>query len=102
MKDFITIGPTPCEEPCAQMGTPDYREKALAECKRFIKLLRQKFGPQPEGARLAVKSFLHDFGTYYEVVCHYDTDIQASVDYALRCEGETPATWEEERDEHQT
>jgi len=95
MKDYINIGPTPCEEDCAQLGTPDYREKALAECKRFIQLLRKKFGPEPEDARLAIKWFEHDFGSYCEVVCFYDTDIQESVDYALRCEGETPATWED-------
>ena len=96
MRDYLNIGPTPCEEPCAQVGQPDYRKKALAECHRFIELLQKTFGPEPEAARLAVKAFDHDFGTYYEVVCHYDTEIQESVDYALRCEGETPAAWEEE------
>jgi hypothetical protein len=96
MRDFINIGSTPYDEPCAQVGTPDYREKALAECKKFIQLLRKKFGPEPESAELRVKAFPHDFGTYYEVVCFYDTDSQESVDYALRCEGETPATWEED------
>ncbi len=28
------------------------------------------------------------------VVCFFDPEIQASVDYAYRCEGETPRTWE--------
>jgi hypothetical protein len=95
MRDFISIGPTPCEESCAQVGEPDYREKALGECRRFILLLRKTFGPEPEGAWLSVKSFPHDFGTYYEVICYYNTAIPASVNYAFRCESETPAIWEE-------
>lgn len=99
MKDYLTLGPTPGEEPCAQVGESDYRDKALAECQRFILLLRKKFGPEPEGAWLSVKWFPHDFGEYCEVVCHYTTDSQASVDYAYRCDNEAPATWEEEEDE---
>lgn len=95
MKDYISIGATPRDEPCAQVGQPDYRKHALAECRRFIQLLRNTFGPEPEGAELRIAAFPHDFGTYYEVVCDYDTDIPASVDYALRCEAEMPTTWGE-------
>jgi hypothetical protein len=94
IRHFISLGPTPPEEPCAQVGEPDYRRKALAECQRFIVLLRETFGPEPEGAELQTKSFPHDFGTYYEVVCCYDPDHPASMDYAFRLEKETPSTWE--------
>ncbi|MGE0682965.1 MAG: hypothetical protein AB7P69_18935 [Candidatus Binatia bacterium] len=100
MKDYITLGSTPCDEPCAQVGQPNYRKQALKECRRFIELLRRKFGPEPEGAELRIKAFPHDFGTYYEVVCEFDSDLRASVGYALRCEAETPATWEEEAPTH--
>ena len=101
MKDYFTLGPTPCDEPCAQVGEPNYRATALKECTRFIQLLREKFGSEPEGAWLSAKAFPHDFGTYYEVVVYFNTDRQESVDYALRCEAEMPATWEGEGDEHQ-
>jgi hypothetical protein len=99
MKDYLTIGQAPCEEPCAQFGQPDYREKALQECARFIALLRKTFGPEPEGAWLSIKWFPHDVGVvgydhYCEVVCHYNTEIPESVDYAYRCEAEMPTTWE--------
>lgn len=94
MHDFITLGTAPCDEPCAQVGQPDYDERAREECRRFILLIRQKLGPEPEGAWLSTKSFPHDFGTYCEVVCYFNTEINASVDYASRCEAETPATWE--------
>ena len=62
MKTYLSLAPAPIEEDCAQVGTPGYREQALAECARFIRLLRQKFGPEPEGAWLSVKWFDHDFG----------------------------------------
>jgi hypothetical protein len=95
MRDYISIGPTPCDESCAYVGDSDYSRKARAECIRFIQLLRKKFGPEPEGAWLSVKWFPHDFGSYCEVVCYYNTDISASADYAFCCESETPATWED-------
>lgn len=94
-RDYLNIGSSPTDEECAQVGSPNYASRAKAECARFIDLLRKKFGPEPEGALLQAKSFPHDFGSYYEVVCWYDDGLPESVDYAFRCEGETPATWEE-------
>ena len=94
MQNYFCIGPSPCEENCAQVGESGYREKALAECTRFIQLLRDTFGPEPDSARLSVKWFEHDFGAYCEVVCYFNTDSQASVEYAQRCEDHAPATWE--------
>ena len=46
--------------------------------------------------RLAVKSFLHDFGDYLEVVCYFDENLPDSVEYALHCEDNLPATWDDE------
>ena len=74
MRDFLSIGSSPWDENCVQVGQSDYYEKAREECMRFIQLLRQKFGPEPEGAELRIKDFPHDFGTYCEVVCWFDTD----------------------------
>lgn len=94
MRDYFSLGATPVDEPCAQVGAPNYRTEALKECRRFVALLRRTFGPEPEGAELRIKDFPHDFGTYYEVVCHFETDNAAARAYALRCDAETPATWE--------
>ena len=93
VRDFVTLGTTPYDEPCACMGEPDYHVTALSECLRFILLLRETFGVEPEGAWLSVKSFPHDFGIYQEVVCYFNTDIPESMDDAFRCENERPATW---------
>lgn len=94
MKDYITLGSSPVNEFCAQVGEDDYLEKAREESQRYLDLLKKKFGPEPEGARLSVKSFAHDFGTYHEVVCWYDESFPKSADYAFDIEGNLPLTWE--------
>jgi len=94
MRDYLNIGSTPPAEDCAQVGSDNYYEESKKECKRYIELLREKMGNEPVGARLAIKSFPHDFGNYYEVVCYYDDSNPKAVDYAFRCESEGPETWE--------
>jgi len=96
-RDYMHIGPTPADEPCQQVGTPDYDPiKARQECNRFIAAIRQTLGPEPEGAHLSIKSNSHDFGTYLEVVINYDTDDEEATKYAYRCESDAPTTWPEE------
>jgi len=90
--DWISVGPAPADEPCAQVGEDGYLQRAREECHRFIGLLRRKLGKEPPGARLLVKSFPHDFGEYLEVVCCHDGS-EAALGYALKCEGEAPARW---------
>jgi hypothetical protein len=95
MQPYLTLAPAPVEEDCAQVGTDDYTARARNECRRFMALLRTKFGPEPEGARLDIKSFSHDFGDYLEVVCYFDETLPESVEYAYRCEENLPATWDD-------
>ncbi len=94
MKEYINIGPVPCDEDCAQVGQEGYAEQAIKECQRFIELLRKTFGGEPPGAHLAIKWFDHDFGPYCEVVCWYETEDEEAKEYAFRCENEMPLTWE--------
>jgi hypothetical protein len=90
---YITIGATPCEEDCAQVGQADYPERSRRECLVFKRLLERMY-PVPDGAWLKVKSFAHDFGSYREVcVCYEDQD-EAACDYAYRLEEGTPAKWD--------
>jgi hypothetical protein len=98
MRDYFSLGPTPSAEDCAQVGQPDYHRKAVAECARFIEHIRATLGPEPSGAELAIKSFPHDFGTYYAVVIWFEPDDAAAVAYAERCEDDAPRTWDGERD----
>jgi hypothetical protein len=96
MVDYLNIGSSPCYEPCAQVGEPGYPTKAKEECFRFIEEIRKVCGKEPPGAFLKVKSFPHDFGTYYEVVCFFDEENAESMDYAFHVEGNSPVEWGEE------
>jgi hypothetical protein len=96
MRDFIEIGSSPAEEDCVQVSrTKPYTTEMIAECKRFRDLIRKKLGAEPEGAELVIKAFLHNFSTYYLVVCYYDSDLPKSYKYALDCEAKAPSRWEE-------
>jgi hypothetical protein len=97
MRDYFCLGPTPSAEDCAQVGQPDYHRKAVAECARLIERIRATLGPEPSGAELAIKSFPHDFGTYYEVVIWFEPDDAAAIAYAERCADDAPRTWDGER-----
>ena len=94
MKDILYYGPTPVEEDCVQLSDPNYMELAKIECQRFIDLLRSKFGPEPKGARLFIKSQPYDFGAYMEVVCQFDTDYPESIQYAYNIDENVPCNWE--------
>ena len=96
MYDYLEIGPTPCDEPCQQVGTPSYDPSlARRECQAFAKQLRRQFGEEPEGARIMVKANSHDFGTYHDVVVKFDASNNAAIAYAFKVEGECPAEWDE-------
>lgn len=56
MKETISFGSSPCDEPCVQVGDDNYEELTREECQRFIDLIRKRVGPEPEGARLFIKS----------------------------------------------
>jgi len=94
--DYVNLGSTPPGEDCAQVGSDGYHDRAIEECNRFRKFLREKIGKEPSHARLAVRSFPHDFGNYLEVVCYFDTNVLESEEYAMKCENDCPEYWEEE------
>lgn len=86
---YITLGPAPADEPCAQIGhTPDFETANTQECQRYLDLI-QALHPQ---ARLAIMKFGHDFGTYYEVVALYCDEHEEKI--ALEAEANLPTTWE--------
>lgn len=86
MIDHISIGSTPSEEDCAQVGSPDYSTRARAECKRYLAALIAHYGNPPDGASLRIKSNPHDFGSYHEVNVYYDDESEKAVEYAYKVE----------------
>jgi hypothetical protein len=95
MQDVVWLGPAPAEEDCAQIGSPDYARDARAECKRYIEAIRKVCGPEPEGARLTIKSQPHEFGSYLEVAVVFDGNNEAAAAYAAKCDENAPKTWAE-------
>lgn len=94
--DSLSLGPVPCNEDCQQAGTPGYEpSEALRECRRYVSLLREKFGDEPKGAALRVTSNPHDFGSYYDVEVFYDPSSKEAVEYAFKMEKEAPERWGE-------
>lgn len=97
MINYLSIGSTPCNEPCQQLGAPTYDEvEAKKECARFRDLIRKKLGAEPVGARLVIKGHSHDFGTYYELECQFDPENDHATTYAFLCESKAPQDWEEQ------
>jgi hypothetical protein len=94
-KDVVYLGCAPAEEECAQVGSPDYEDRAKRECLAYIEAIRAVCGPEPEGAKLKIKRDIHDFGSYLEVACEYDTENRTAAEYAARCDDHAPTTWAE-------
>jgi hypothetical protein len=72
--DYLNIG----ANGFAQLGDQNYYEKNKIELSYLIQLIQDKF-PIPEElsahCRFAVKAFHHDFGTYHEIVLHFDDQV---------------------------
>jgi hypothetical protein len=96
MKDSFSLSPTPIGEDCAQLGTSTYYEDAKLECKAFIAQLRRKFGPEPSGCRLFIKTNPHDFGSYFDVNVEFDQNSEEANEYAYLVEADLPEYWDEE------
>ena len=90
MREYIELGPVPCEESCAQTLDDDFTIKNKAECNRFKALLQERY---PE-ANFVIKSFPHDFGTYREVCVTYDEDDEKEVEMVFDIEASCPTTWD--------
>ena len=93
--EIMTIGPAPCEENCAQVGSADYDDRSRRECLIYRRMLSRLF-PLPDDvpARIVVKAFPHEFGSYREVCVRYEDDDARACDYAFLLEVQSPAAWD--------
>jgi len=96
MKDYLSLGPTPCGEDCQQIGPNFDCEKSNTELKAFKHQLERQFKNIPEGSRFGIKTFPHDFGSYSEVVVYFNDADDKSTDFAFHVESNTPEFWDEE------
>ena len=92
-EDYIMIGSTPVDEPCTQVSRDkQYRGQMMIEAIVYREQLIRQHGPPPRGSRVAVKTFVHEFGPYAEVVCCYSN--KAGEKYSLKVEREAPSEWD--------
>lgn len=97
--ETIELASTPLEEPCAQVGTPEYGERARVECRAYrSQLLRMASaaGKLPENVRIIVKGSEHDYGTYYEAAVRFPEDDETACDAAYWIENNQPENWDVE------
>jgi hypothetical protein len=92
--DVIPLGTVPSHESSAEIGRTGYAEIAFLQCRRFIGLLRDVIGLEPEGARLRVRRSEQAFDPYIDVVVEYDDENNAARAYAMRCERDAPKRWQ--------
>jgi hypothetical protein len=94
-QEIMTIGSSPCEESCAQVGNADYDDRSRRECRVFQRMLERAF-PLAEDvrARFVVKSSPHDFGSYREVCIRYEDTDPRACEHAYRVEANTPPEWD--------
>lgn len=98
MLDFFDLHSTaPLLEDRAQPGHSgyDYQFRARLQANALINQLRRNFGYDPSGARLEVETRLRDLEAHITVICHFDDEIKAALDYANRCRSRFPGRWDE-------
>lgn len=95
--EYIELGPTPCAEDCAQLGSHDYRYRAGKEMRAYINQLYRQFTEAAErGVSFKIKWFNHDFGSYAEVCAYWDMDDRFATEYAYFVDANIPENWDEE------
>jgi hypothetical protein len=94
--ETVDIGSTPCDEPCAQVGTNNYRQLAMMEVKAFAKQCLRMFPNKPIGAKFVITNNPHDFGTYYDLGVKFNMDDEEAENYAYEVQNGMPSNWDEQ------
>ena len=78
---------------------------ARKECNLYRDYLLKLF-PVPDNLKgevwYSVKSFPHEYGSYYEVCVYYNPSQEGALEYALNVESDCPAEWDDEYREKYT
>lgn len=104
MREYFTLGSSPSDEPCAQVGSSDYSRQMRMETRALINQL-ERLHPVPMDSDpnfssasftpyYSCKSFPHDFGSYHEVCAIYDDSHRPSVEWAMEAENIFPESWD--------
>ena len=98
MLDYLNFGSTPSDEDCAQVGGPDYQNRANKELDAYKAQLERMFPGLETHKHMKFKKmwFPHDFGSYGEIVITFDVDNELEAATAIEIEWNTPTNWDQE------
>lgn len=109
-REYLEFETTPTNEDCAQVGDPNYLEKANEEVAKMRPLLVSKFFHEGNKEFTSLmgtfgkKSCSHDFGSYLELRYAFYEDEEVEVDGVKYCawdfanfvESNWPETWNDD------
>ena len=99
--ETFQIGPTPSDENCAQVGSPNYNDLNMIEVAVFKNQCKRQFPNIPNGAYYIRTRNEHEFGTYHELGIKFEEDNEFEEDggeasnYAYNVENNVPEHWDE-------
>lgn len=92
-RNYMEIGPTPVDMPCAQLGVDaDFEMQNKIECVAFKHQLERLFPT----ATFTVKTFPYEREPYREVCVVYDDADEQESELAYEIEANIPVYWDEE------
>lgn len=95
--EYIEISSSPYDEDCAQVGAVDYSDKSSKELAAYVNQLNRMFpDANSKGVKFRIKSFPHDFGTYWEVCIVWDSENPIADEYAYIIDQDLPSNWDEQ------
>ena len=96
MRDTYEMDMTPYDEPCAQVGSPNYAKNVKLEYAAMKAQIMRVCGAPPPGVNFKAVACPHDFGTYHQFGIVYDDDDEVGSEYMSKVENEWPANWDSE------
>ena len=96
MEEFQLGTTVPHEEPCVQLGRPNYSAYSKMEANILMKQIVRELGTPPDGCSMKIIGCKHDFGIYYDVALVYNPENEEHVQWMLKVEGELPSHWDYE------
>ncbi|MBS3912806.1 MAG: hypothetical protein KGZ70_13565 [Hydrogenophaga sp.] len=90
--DYLSIGPAPSEEQCAQVGDDEYSTRSRRETAAYRRQILRHYPVPAECedvlAGLRICSNPHEFGVYREVEIAYDASSAAACRWAHAVEAD--------------
>lgn len=84
----------PNNEPCIQLGKPNYSAFAKIEANVLMSQIVRNVGFPPVGCKMKLVARQHDFGTYYDIALVYDSKKKEHTKWMKVVESSLPESWD--------